>query len=896
MTVETLEQMAKSIGISPDRLLLQLKNAGIPVSKASDTISAEQKRAYLDFLEQKHGEPASSEPKKITLKRKSVSEIKVQRSSGQKGTVSVVRKKRHVYVKREPSVDTPDEPILTEIQPELEKTVAESGHPDLNLTESMVAETKEKSEKSTKKTTKEKAAEVSTTTEQTIAAPGVAANANISDEFIAVTPSHPQTVDHTATTSGIAAKPLEEKTETAKHKSRGREAGLDDETGGRAGRNKPKLRAETQDWRKIKDLPKVGTTINLTTEESEEEERPVFSGRRHRSRPKFRESQETVKLKKDMQKKHIFEKPTGPLIREVNIGETITVAELAQQMSAKSGDVIKALMKMGVMATINQSLDQATAMLIAEELGHTVKLVKDNTVEDTLTLQLEQGTGELHTRPPVVTVMGHVDHGKTSLLDYIRRTRVAAKEAGGITQHIGAYHVETSRGVLTFLDTPGHAAFTAMRARGVKCTDIVVLVVAADDGVMPQTIEAIRHAQAANVPIVVAINKIDKASADLNRIHNDLAQHGILPESWGGDVMFYPVSAKEGTGVDALLEGLALQAEVLELKAPNTGPAKGVVLEARLDKGRGPVASVLIQSGTLRQGDMLLAGMEFGRVRAMINEVGQSVTSVGPSMPVEVLGLSGAPGAGDEFTVVSDERKAREIALHRQSKKRHDRMQRHEVSKLEGIFDRIKQGELKNLKIVLKTDVQGSLGALSEALESLSTEQVKVKIIAAGVGGINESDVSLAIASGAILIGFNVRADATARRLAETESLEINYYSIIYEVVDGVKRAINGLLGPEFKERILGLAEVRDVFRSAKLGAIAGCMVTEGIVKRGFPIRVLRDNVVVYQGELESLRRFKEDASEVRSGTECGIGVKNYNDVRAGDQIEVYETIQVNRE
>lgn len=868
MTVETVEQMAKSIGIAPDRLLTQLKNAGITVKAVSDDLTAEQKRAYLDFLEQKHGEASSSEPKKITLKRKSVSEIKVQRSSGQKGTVSVVRKKRHVYVKREASAEVIEEPPIPEVKKEIEKVLPETQSVELSGEASA-------QEEKTKEALSQKAQNLGNITESK-------------------TESELESTPEAAEKASLSpAKLKDDKAEGLKHKGKARDSVLDEEGAGRRG--KPKLRTEAPDWRKLKDLPKAGTTITLT-EDIEEEERPSFSTRRHRPKQKQRDSQETVKLKKDLQKKHVFEKPTGPLIREVNIPEIITVAELAQQMSAKSGDVIKALMKMGVLATINQPLDQATAVLLAEELGHTIKLVKDSSVEDTINLQLEKETGELLPRPPIVTVMGHVDHGKTSLLDYIRRTRVAAKEAGGITQHIGAYHVETSRGVLTFLDTPGHAAFTAMRARGVKCTDIVVLVVAADDGVMPQTIEAIQHANAANVPMVIAINKIDKADADLNRLYNDLSQHGIVPESWGGDVMFYPVSAKEGTGIDALLEGIALQAEVLELKASTSGSAKGVVLEARLDKGRGPVASLLVQSGTLKQGDMLLAGLEFGRVRAMINELGKNVSQVGPSMPVEVLGLSGTPAAGDEFMIVSDERKAREVALYRQSKKRHDKIQRHEVSSLEGIFDRIKQGELKNLNIVLKADVQGSVGALSEALEALSTDKVKVKIISAGVGGINESDVSLAMASAAILMGFNVRADATARRLAENESFEINYYSIIYDVVDGVKRAINGLLGPEFKEKIVGLAEVREVFRSAKLGAIAGCMVIEGSVKRGLPIRVLRDNVVIYQGELESLRRFKEDANEVRSGTECGIGVKNYNDVKVGDQIEVFETIEVNRE
>jgi translation initiation factor IF-2 len=579
-------------------------------------------------------------------------------------------------------------------------------------------------------------------------------------------------------------------------------------------------------------------------------------------------------------------------VREVFIPENIRVSELASRMSAKVSDVIKSLMKMGVIASINQEIDQDTAIMVAEELGHIVKAVKDSNVEDVLSV--EHG-GELLSRAPIVTVMGHVDHGKTSLLDYIRRTKVTAKEAGGITQHIGAYHVKTERGEITFLDTPGHAAFTAMRARGVKCTDIVILVVAADDGVMPQTVEAINHAKAAEAPVIVAINKIDKPEADLDRIHNELSQHGLLPESWGGDVMFFQVSAKTGLGIDALLEGILLQAEILELKAPITGPAKGIVLEARLDKGRGPVASVLVQSGTLNQGDMMLAGLEFGRARAMYNETGHSVSKAGPSIPVEILGLSGTPSAGDSFMIVSDEKKAREIALFRQIKHREMRMARSQGSKLEGFLDRMQQAELKELKIVLKADVQGSAEALSEALSALSTNEVKVKIISQGVGGINESDVTLAMASSGILIGFNVRADATARRMADSESLTIYYHSIIYDVVDEVKRAINGLLGPQFKERILGLAQVRDVFRSAKIGAIAGCMIIEGVVKRGNPIRILRDNVVIYQGELESLRRFKEDVSEVRQGMECGIGVKNYNDIKALDQIEVFETVEVSR-
>ncbi len=593
---------------------------------------------------------------------------------------------------------------------------------------------------------------------------------------------------------------------------------------------------------------------------------------------------------------HSFELPTAPLVREVIIPETITVAQLAQKMSIKAAEVVKQMMQLGAMVTINQVIDQETAVIVVEELGHKPKPIKENALEEEVTKSLDSNA-DGQPRSPVVTIMGHVDHGKTSLLDYIRRTKVAAGEAGGITQHIGAYHVDTEKGSITFLDTPGHAAFTAMRARGAQCTDIVVLIVAADDGVKPQTIEAIQHAKAAEVPIVVAINKVDKEDADAERVKNELSQYDVIPEDWGGDIMFVNLSAKTGQGVDDLLDAILLQAEVLELKAVDTGPARGVVIESRLDKGRGPVATVLVQQGLLQKNDILLAGMEYGSVRMLIDDTGKSVALVGPSMPVEVLGLSGTATAGDVALVVENERKAREVALFRQGKFREVKLARQQAAKLDNLFQQVSDAnKVGTLNIVLKADVQGSVEALIESLTKLSTDEVKVNIVASGVGGINESDVNLAIASQAIMIGFNVRADATARRLVEAESVDLHYYSIIYNVIDEVKQALSGMLRPEFKEEIIGLAEVRDVFRSSKFGTIAGCMVIEGIVKRNSPIRVLRDNVVIYEGELESLKRFKEDANEVRNGMECGIGVKDYNDVKVGDQIEVFEKVEVKRE
>jgi translation initiation factor IF-2 len=600
------------------------------------------------------------------------------------------------------------------------------------------------------------------------------------------------------------------------------------------------------------------------------------------------------KLKAKKRNQHGFEKPSGPVVREVVIGETITVAELAQKMSVKAAEVIKYMFKNGTMVTINQVLDQDTAAIVAEDMGHKVKQVRESDLEDKLVESMHH-EGEELSRAPVVTVMGHVDHGKTSLLDYIRRAKVASGEAGGITQHIGAYHVETDRGMVTFLDTPGHAAFTAMRARGAKATDIVILVVAADDGVMPQTEEAIQHAKAAGVPIVVAINKIDKEDADPDRIKNDLAARDVIPEEWGGDTMFVPVSAKAGTGIEELLEAVLLQAEVLELKAQPSAPGRGVVVESRLDKGRGPVATVLVQNGTLRQGDVVLAGVNYGRVRAMLDENGQPIKEAGPSIPVEILGLDGTPDAGDELNVVADEKKAREVALFRQGKFREIKLARQQSAKLENMFENMGQDEKKTLNIVIKADVRGSLEALQGSLSELGNDEVQVKIVSGGVGGITETDANLALASNAVVFGFNVRADAAARKIIETEGLDLRYYSVIYEIIDDVKKALSGMLGSDVREQILGVAEVRDVFRSPKFGAVAGCMVIEGTVHRNRPIRVLREDVVIYEGELESLRRFKDDVGEVRNGMECGIGVKNYNDVRTGDRIEVFERVQVQR-
>ena len=643
---------------------------------------------------------------------------------------------------------------------------------------------------------------------------------------------------------------------------------------------RPAKRADEDERRERKAAPRPAAKGKSSRVADDDQAR---RGGRNRGKGKKRSNQ------------HGFTSPAGPVVRDVQIGETITVAELAAQMSVKGVEVVKFMFKLGSPVTINQVLDQDTAVLIAEELGHRVSRVSDNVLEEQFAESLRIDDGQTFHRAPVVTVMGHVDHGKTSLLDYIRRAKVATGEAGGITQHIGAYHVKTDGGMITFLDTPGHAAFTAMRARGAQATDIVILVVAADDGVMPQTVEGIQHAKAAGVPLIIAVNKIDKPEADIDRIKNDLAAYDVIPEEWGGDTQFVHVSAKVGTGIDTLLESVLLQAEVLELSATPSASGRGLVIESRLDKGRGPVASVLVQNGTLRQGDMVLVGTNFGRVRAMMDENGQPIKEAGPSIPVEILGLDGTPEAGDEVTVVVDERKAREVALFRQGKFREVKLARAHAGKLENLFENMGQEEKKVLNIVIKTDVRGTLEALRGSLTELGNEEVEVCVVAGGVGGITESDANLALASNAVIFGFNVRADAGARKIVEQESLDMRYYNIIYDIIEDVKKALTGMLGSDVRENILGIAEVREVFRSPKLGAIAGCMVTEGQVHRNRPIRVLRDDVVIFEGELESLRRFKDDVSEVRAGMECGIGVKSYNDVKPGDKIEVFEKVQVAR-
>lgn len=829
----SVQKLALDVGVLAERLVTQFKDAGVVTTK-DGMVSEEEKQKLLRYLKQHHGAKTDAAPEKIILRRAKVSEIKVSGTQGAKKTISVQVRKKRTYIKR---------PATSE-EAKHEKFAAQ---PEPVVVEEEILQTPVMEEQITP------VVETNTTAQPT----------------------------ETTPTLKPAEKPAT--TQAPKRKEK-RETGVEEES--EADRHKKKKKGRGGDRDDAKAFNNViGRGGNLRMVLSGEDE--DFGGGRRRKSGR-RKPQVQVQA---------FTKPTAPIIHEVAIPETITVAELAQRMTIKAAEVIKAMMKMGAMATINQVIDQETAILIVEEMGHKAKPVSSHAIEETFTKDTEV-KGETVPRAPVVTIMGHVDHGKTSLLDYIRRTKVTASEAGGITQHIGAYHVETQKGVITFLDTPGHAAFTAMRARGAKLTDIVVLVVAADDGVMPQTIEAINHAKAANVPIVVAVNKIDKPEADLDRVKNELSKYGLIPEEWGGENIFCPISAKTGQNIDQFLDSILVQAEVLDLKAVIDCPAHGVVIESRLDKGRGAVASVLIQQGTLHKGDLILAGFEFGRVRALFDENGKNILSAGPSIPVEILGLSSTPNAGDEFTVLTDEKRAREMALFRQGKFRDVKLAKQRASKLENIMQRMGEGhatEQRTLNIVLKADVQGSAEALSQALADLSNSEVKVKIVSAAVGGISETDVNLALASGGIIIGFNVRANNEARKLIEAESVDLHYHSIIYDVIDEVKRALSGFLAPEIQEKIVGLAQVRDVFRSSKIGAIAGCMVVEGTVRRNNPIRVLRDNVVVFEGTLESLRRFKDDVNEVRSGMECGIGVKNYNDVRAGDQIEVFEKVEVKR-
>ena len=884
MAEVTVSELAKSVGASEDRLLKQMAEAGLTHTRADALVSDEEKQTLLQYLKASHGETTEA-PRKITLKRKTTTTLKTGSGSARK-TVNVEVRKKRTYVKRDPN----------ELKADLEKRPAAEPEAVPESTPVETPESKpEQPETSVAPPTPSQL--VDDAEAKRIAAMELRREEERKEEEARQKREEERTKAEAAVSS---EEPEPEKTE-AEMRADAEAAALkakEEEEKGKHGKKKEKPAAgedaEEDEHRKKghktpkptgnKKTNKANLLDELEVEELEEIIHPAPT-----VKPK-KVSRPAIKLKNE----HGFKRPTGKIVHDVQIPETIAVADLAQRMKVKGGEVVKTLMKLGTMATMNQEIDQETAQLVVEEMGHNPVLVTGNEVEERLEETIET-EGEMEPRAPVVTVMGHVDHGKTSLLDYIRETRVVSGEAGGITQHIGAYRVPTDKGEIAFLDTPGHAAFTSMRARGAQCTDVVILVVAADDGVMPQTEEAVQHARAAGVPIVVAVNKCDKEAADPDRVKNELAAKDVIPEDWGGDVQFVNVSAHTGQGIDELLEAVSLQAELLELQAPVGIPARGVVIESRMDKGRGVVATVLVQGGELKRGNIMLAGQSYGRVRAMTNEHGKSVTEAGPSTPVELLGLDVPPEAGEEFVIVPNERKAREVAEHRVEKDRQSRQQRQQAAKLENMFANMGENETKVLPVVLKTDVRGSLEAIQAALADIGNEEVQVNVVVSGIGGITENDVNLALTSGAIVIGFNVRADTSARKLAETESVEIRYYSIIYQLLDEVKGALAGMLDPERVEEIVGIADVREVFKSPKFGQVAGCMVVEGAVFRNKPIRVLRDNVVIFEGELESLRRFKDDVEEVRSGTECGIGVKDY-DVKVGDQIEVFNVTEVARE
>ncbi|MCV2401555.1 translation initiation factor IF-2 [Marinomonas sp. C2222] len=833
MTVQTVKILSELVKTPVDKLLTQMKDAGLPQTSANQEVSEVEKQTLLNYLKSQHGE-GDKKDQRITLQRKTTSTL--SRADGGKA-VNVAVKKKRTYVKRD------DSETDAQKQEELkaQRAAEEKARVEAEEKAKVEAARKAAEEAKAKAEAEEKAkAEVAATPKSDASAKKDAAAAKEAKR-----------------------KELESKKPAAAPKGKKGSGRSDNE------KDKPRGGRNTDNKR--------NSRVNLNGEEE--------YGRRKLGR-KNKKSQ--------VKQEHGFQKPTAKIVHEVALPESITVADLAEKMTVKGAEVIKVMFKMGAMATINQTIDRDTATLVVEEMGHTVKYIDENAVENDMMEAIDY-EGEATKRAPVVTVMGHVDHGKTSLLDYIRTTRVAAGESGGITQHIGAYHVETPQGMVSFLDTPGHAAFTAMRARGAKATDIVILVCAADDGVMPQTIEAIQHARAGDVPLVVAITKIDKEGADIERVQNALAAQEVIPEEWGGDVQFVGVSAKTGEGIDELLEAVLLQSEVLELKAVPSAPAKGVVVEARLDRGRGSVATLLVQNGTLRKGDVVLAGLQMGRVRALLDENGKPIPGAGPSIPVEILGLDGTPDAGEEFIVVADERKAREVANFRQGKYREVRFARQHSAKLENLFSEMGKDEIRTLNVVLKADVRGSLEALIKSLTDLNTDEVQVNVVSSGVGGITETDATLALASDAVIFGFNVRADSSAKQFIERESVDLRYYSVIYNIIDDVKQALSGMLSPDLREEIKGTAEVRDVFNSPKFGLIAGCMVIEGTVYRNKQIRVLRDDVVIYEGELESLRRFKDAVNEVGRGVECGIGVKNYNDVKVGDKIEVFETVEVAR-
>jgi translation initiation factor IF-2 len=904
MAETTVKNLADVVGTPVDKLLTQMKEAGLPHVNADALVNDEQKQTLLSHLRKSHGS-ADADPKKITLKRKTQSTIKTTGSSGKAKTVAVEVRKKRTYVKREVLEEQERE---REEQERLEaeriaaeeaariaaeeaaRKAAEADDERSRQKEEAAAtpEALRDAEDKAKKAAEEKAKRLSV---PKVASKGAAKKADGKKETAAERAEREAEEKRKREADEIRRKQEAEVRKKAEEEAARR-------TAEEAARIAAELESRSPEEKPVKEEDDGSAIVTEALEASfRDEER---SSRRRRRKPGARGEEGKVvahgQMKSSFQKAHGFKSPTEKMVYEVEVPEAITVAELALRMNVKAKEVTKALMQMGEMVTANQPVDQETALLLVEEMGHTPRAVKteEESLQDDLA-NIGRDDGELTSRAPVVTIMGHVDHGKTSLLDYIRRAKVADGEAGGITQHIGAYHVETDKGMITFLDTPGHAAFTAMRARGAKATDIVVIVVAADDGVMPQTEEAINHAKASGVPLIIAVNKMDKESADPERVKSELSQREIISEEWGGEYQFKYVSAHSGEGVDDLLDAILLQAELLELKAVAVGPARGVVIESRVEKGRGSIASVLVQEGELAVGDMLLAGGNFGRVRAMNDENGKPIKKSGPSIPVEVLGLDGVPDAGELVQVVPDEKKAREVAEFRQVRDREVKLKRQQASKLENLFENMGSPEAKQVNIVLKADVRGSLEALLGALHDLSTDEVKVTVIASGVGAINESEVNLSMTSGAVLLGFNVRADSAAKRLCESEGIDLRYYSIIYELIDDVKNAMSGLLAPEKREEILGVAEVRDVFRSSKFGAVAGSMVVEGTLYRNRPIRVLRDDVVVFEGELESLRRFKEDVPEVRNGMECGIAVKSYNDVKAGDKIEVFEIREIAR-
>ena len=900
MAEVTVSQLAKTVGASVDRLLAQMKEAGLDHESSDQIVSDDDKQKLLTHLKSSHG-ASTAAPKRITLKRKTLGTVKASGSQGKK-TVSVEVRKKRTYVKR-------DESDAEELTEELLNVATETEVEAEQQLESVDAVTAE-----AEPTVDElDAADIDAVDTADVEAEAEVA---VQEQIETAAPSRRvDPFDAEELRQRAATKRKEQETADKARRDAASRAKAED-----AARVKAEEMAKKQSAAAGKDKPAAAAPKHfktaVPTSDDDEPRKKTNKGKktakqRGKNRgnilrgddymPEDGGSFVGMGSRKVLQavNRQAFKQPTERVVHEVAISESITVGDLAQQMAIKANVVIKELMKLGVMSTINQPIDQETAILLVEEMGHAYRLVSENELEESLiaalTEELQESDLAEQPRPPVVTVMGHVDHGKTSLLDYIRESRVASGEAGGITQHIGAYHVETDKGVISFLDTPGHAAFTAMRARGAQCTDIVVLVVAADDGVMPQTIEAIQHARAAGVPLVIAINKIDKEAADPERVKNELVAQEVVPEEWGGDTQFIPVSAQTGEGIDVLLDALSLQAEILELTAPVDVPAKGVIIESRLDKGRGNVASMLVQEGTLRNGDYVIAGTQFGRVRNMTDERGTLIEFAGPSIPVEILGLDGTPDAGDEMMVVKDERKAREVVDLRRQKQREIKFSRQQKANLDNIFASFESEEVKTLNVVVKADVRGSAEAIISALQEIGNDEVQVNVISSGVGAIAEADVNLAATTSAVIFGFNVRADATARRAAEKESLEIRYYSIIYNLLDDVKDALSGMLAPEMREEILGTAEVRDVFKSPKFGLVAGCMVVEGVVSRNKPIRVLRDNVVIHEGELDSLRRFKDDVSEVRNGTECGIGVKDYTDVKSGDKIEVFDIHEVAR-